>query len=56
MDKRAKKRLDALRPKLQKLEQQLAGEKRQKDDLAEIARLEREIAAIRQEMARAQEG
>ena len=52
MDKRTKKRLDALRAKLQKLEQQVAGAKRQPDDADETARLEREVAATKEQMLR----
>jgi hypothetical protein len=52
MDKKAKKRLDLWHDKLQKLRQQLAGAKRQPDDLAEIKRLESEIAAAEAEIAR----
>ena len=52
MDKKTKKRVDPLRAKLQKSEQLLSAAKRQRDDEAEVARLEREVAQIRQEIAR----
>ena len=38
MDKKAKKRLDVLNKKLQKLQQQLAGAKQQMDEPEEAAR------------------
>ncbi len=50
MDKKAKKRIDLLHQKLQKLRQQLAGAKKQLDDPAEVKRLEAEIAAAETEL------
>ncbi|HUY35561.1 MAG TPA: hypothetical protein VMV69_22650 [Pirellulales bacterium] len=44
MDKKAKKRVDLLQGRLQKLRMQLAGAKKQMDDPADVARLQREIA------------
>lgn len=52
MDKRSKRRVDALRTKLQKLEQLLSAAKRQPDDLAELASLERQVAETRAEIAK----
>jgi uncharacterized membrane protein len=50
MDKKAKKRIDLLHQKLQKLRQQLAGAKKQPDEPQEIKRLETEIAAAESEL------
>ena len=50
MDKKAKKRIDVLQQKLQKLRQQLAGAKQQPDEPGDIARLEKEIAAAEAEL------
>lgn len=43
MDKKAKKKIDILQQRLQKLRQQLSGARRQNDEPGEVARLEREI-------------
>jgi DNA-binding FrmR family transcriptional regulator len=45
MDKKVKKKQDVLRQRLQKLQQQLAGARKQLDDPDEVQRLERDIAA-----------
>jgi hypothetical protein len=50
MDKKAQKRMEVLRPKLQKLKQQLAGAKSQMDDPDEVGRLETEIAQAEAEI------
>lgn len=50
MDKKAKKRIDLLNQKLQKLRQQLAGAKKQLDDPADVKRLEAEIATAEGEL------
>jgi peptidoglycan hydrolase CwlO-like protein len=55
MDKKAKKRIDLLQPKLQKLRQQLAGAKKQLDEPEEVKRLESEIAAIEAELRKLKE-
>jgi DNA-binding FrmR family transcriptional regulator len=55
MDKKAKKRIDLLQPKLQKLRQQLAGAKKQLDEPDEVKRLESEIAAIEAELRKLKE-
>ena len=52
MDKKSQKRIDVLRPRLQKLQQQLAGAKKQMDDAAEVTRLEKEIAAVEAELTK----
>jgi hypothetical protein len=52
MDKKAKKRLQVLRQKLAKLQQQLAGAKQQTDDPDDIPRFEKEIADAQAEMTK----
>lgn len=44
MDKKAKKRIEVLRHRIQKLQQQLSGAKNQEDEPGEVAKLEAEIA------------
>ncbi|HEX3999486.1 MAG TPA: hypothetical protein VHX65_13120 [Pirellulales bacterium] len=55
MDKKAKKRIDLLQQKLQKLRQQLAGAKRQMDEPDEARRLEKELAATEAELQKLKE-
>jgi hypothetical protein len=55
MDKKAKKRIDVLQLKLQKLRMQLAGAKKQMDDPDEVRKLEAEIAAIESELKQLKE-
>ncbi len=50
MDKRAKKRIKALKGKLDKLRQQLAGAREQADDPGEVGRREAEIAAVQEQL------
>ncbi len=50
MDKKAKKRIEVLQPKLQKLRMQLAGAKKQMDDPEEVRKLSEEIATIEREL------
>jgi hypothetical protein len=50
VDKKAKKKIEVLRDRLAKLRQQLAGAKKQMDDPAEVARLEREITQAQSEL------
>lgn len=50
MDKKAKKKIDVLHDRITKLRQQLAGAKKQLDDPAEVARLEREITQAQAEL------
>jgi hypothetical protein len=50
MDKKAKKRIDLLHQRLQKLRQQLAGARQQPDDPQEPRRLEKEIVAAEAEL------
>jgi hypothetical protein len=50
VDKKAKKKQDVLRQRLQKLQQQLAGARKQMDDPDEVRRLEADIAAAKTEL------
>ncbi len=50
MDKKAKKRIDVLHQKLQKLRSQLSGAKKQPDDPEDVTRLEKEIALVTAEI------
>ena len=50
MDKKAQKKIDVIRPRLQKLRQQLAGAKTQMDDPDEVRRLEADIAKAEAEI------
>jgi hypothetical protein len=52
MDKKAKKKQDVLRHRIQKLQQQLAGARRQMDDPEEVRRLEADIASAETELAK----
>ena len=52
MDKKAKKKHEVLRQRLQKLQQQLAGERKQMDDPEEVRRLESDVAATKADLAR----
>lgn len=51
MDKKEKKRLEVLQQKIAKLQQLLAGAKKQPDDPADVPRLEKELAAAHAELA-----
>jgi hypothetical protein len=51
MDKKDKKRMEVLQQKIAKLQQLLAGAKKQPDDPAEVPRLEKELAAAHTELA-----
>ena len=55
MDKKAKKRIDVLQPKLQQLRMQLSGAKKQMDDPDEAKRLEAEITAVEAEVKKLRE-
>jgi hypothetical protein len=50
MDKKAKKKHDVLRQRLQKLQQQLSGARKQMDDPEEVRRLEQEVATTQTEL------
>jgi hypothetical protein len=55
MDKKAKKRIDVLQPKLQQLRMQVSGAKKQLDDPDEVKRLEAEITAVEAELKKLRE-
>ncbi len=55
MDKKAKKKIDVLQQKLQKLRQQLAGAKKQMDDPEEVSRLQKQVAEAEAELAKLKE-
>ena len=50
MDKKDKKKLEALNKKLQLLKQRLAGEKRDCDDPASIPQLEKEVTQLEEQI------
>jgi DNA-binding FrmR family transcriptional regulator len=50
VDKKAKKKQEILRQRLQKLNQQLAGARKQMDDPEEVRRLESDLAAAKAEL------
>ena len=51
MDKKDKKRIEVLQQKIAKLQQLLAGAKKQPDDPAVVPRLEKDLAAAHAELA-----
>lgn len=51
MDKKEKKRIEVLQQKIAKLQQQLAGAKKQPDDPADIPRLEKQLVAAHAELS-----
>jgi DNA-binding FrmR family transcriptional regulator len=50
MDKKQKKRIDVLRTRIQNLQQQLAGARKQMDDPQEVKGLEQQVAAAEAEL------
>jgi hypothetical protein len=56
VDKKQKKRVEVLQQKIAKLQQLLAGAKKQPDDPAEVPRLEQELAAAHAELHKLKEG
>ncbi len=52
MDRKLKKKIESAQARLQRLRQQLAGAKRQRDDAQETAALERQIAGLEAELAK----
>jgi len=52
MDKKTKKKIQQVQQRLQKLRQQLAGAKKQKDDSGETAALQKQVAEAEAELAR----
>lgn len=55
MDKKAKKKIDVLHQRVQKLQLQVAGAKKQMDDPAELARLEKDLASAEAELNKLKE-
>ena len=55
VDKKAKKRIEVLRPRLQTLKLKLAGARKQNDEPGEVERLEREIAEVEAELKKLNE-
>jgi chromosome segregation ATPase len=56
MDKKVKKKIEVLRERLKRLQQQLTGAKKQPDDLPELERLTREVASVEAELERLKTG
>lgn len=56
MDKKAKRKIQTLNERIQKLRQQLAGARKQADDPAELKALERQIAEAEAEVAKLKGG
>jgi hypothetical protein len=52
MDKKSQKQHDVLRTRLQTLQRQLAGAKKQCDDPAEVAQIEKDIAKTQADLNR----
>jgi DNA-binding FrmR family transcriptional regulator len=52
MDKKAKKKIQAINQRIQRLQQQLAGAKRQMDDPRELRALQEQLAAAEAELAK----
>ena len=52
MDKRTKKKIQALNQRIQRLRQQMAGVKKQADEPGELEALEREIADAQAQLSR----
>ena len=50
MDKKAKKRIELLRKKINDVQQRLAGARKQMDDPDEVRQLEKELAAAKDEI------
>ena len=50
MDKKAKKKIELLRKKINDIQQRLAGARKQMDDPGEVAQLESELTAAQQEI------
>ena len=56
MDKKTKKRLDVLRQRAQKLQQQISGAKQQNDEPEQLQKLEQELADVKAEVERLKNG
>jgi len=50
VDKKVKKKIEVLQARAQKLRLQLSGAKQQTDEPEEVARLEKELAAVNSEL------
>ncbi len=50
MDKKVKKRIEVLQVRAQKLRLQLSGAKQQTDEPEEVSRLQKELAAVNDEL------
>ncbi|MDG2383954.1 MAG: hypothetical protein P8N76_19945 [Pirellulaceae bacterium] len=50
MDKKAKKRIEVLRQRIVKIQQQLSGARQQDDEPGEVERLEQEINDVKAEI------
>lgn len=50
MDKKTKKRIDVLRQRLQRLQQQASGIRKQTDDANELCEIERQVEVARKEL------
>ncbi len=50
MDKKVKKKIDVLRTRVQKLQLQVAGAKKQMDEPEELLKLEKELASAEAEL------
>jgi hypothetical protein len=55
MDKKLKKKIETLNQRIQRLRQQLAGAKKQRDESGEAASLAQQLAAAETELARIKE-
>ncbi len=56
MDKKAKKKIQTLNERIQKLRQQLAGARKQADEPGELQTLERQIAEAEAEVTKLKRG
>jgi len=56
MDKKAKKKIEVIRKRIQKMQLQLSGAKQQNDEPGEVQRLESEIAAAEAKIKSLKEG
>lgn len=55
MDKKLKKKIETVNQRIQRLRQQLAGARRQRDESGEAAALERQVAEAEAELAKLKE-
>lgn len=52
MDKKQRKQIEVIRTRLQRLQQQLSGALKQRDDQAEVDRLRKDVATAQAELDR----